>query len=144
MGSGAILFPHLLCNWPQLELQVIKTIHIFYLYKWIIDLPQYLEQRNYPKHLIQCTMIKTRFYFKKTNFTCLKKKTNYVFIVPCILCFCILLMIFSNKHQMKFHITEICSFGVGGLGALYWNYSMLFPAICFLGLVDDESAVLPE
>lgn len=79
MGSGAISFPHLLCNRTQLELQVIKTIHIFYLYKWIIHLPQYLEQWNYPKHLIQCTMIKTlRFQFKKnkTNFTCLKNKTE--------------------------------------------------------------------
>lgn len=31
MGSGAILFPHLLCDWTQLELQVIKTIHILFI-----------------------------------------------------------------------------------------------------------------
>lgn len=31
MGIGAILFPHLLCNWTQLGLQVIKTIHILFI-----------------------------------------------------------------------------------------------------------------
>lgn len=91
-------------------------------------------------------MIKTRFQFKKnkTNFTCLKKKTE-----KCIHSTWYFMSLYSfndifeqTRNEISYH-RDLLLWG-WGVGGFLLEFSILFPAICFLGLVDDVSAVLPE
>lgn len=88
-------------------------------------------------------MIKTRFkkknkfhLFEKENKVCIHSTLHFMFLYS-------FNDIFKQTLNETSYHRDLLLWG-WGLGAFYWNYSMLFPAICFLGLVDDVSAVLPE